>query len=277
MRYRISLLTVALSMAAVSVFAQPTQPRQIDAVGLYDLPAADVVILGEVHDNPAHHAQQAIAVGAMGARALVFEMLTEAQALRVRPEVLTSSGALEQALGWAGTGWPDFAMYYPIFTASKSAAIFGGAIEREVVRQAVSDGAAAVFGGAAGLFGLDRALDDHVQVAREAGQMAAHCGALPISILPGMVEAQRLRDAGLARAVIAAMAETGGPVAVITGNGHARGDWGMPDALRFAAPELSVLTLGQFETVPEDPVPYDLWLVTDPAPRDDPCAGFAVK
>ena len=70
------------------------------------------------------------------------------------------------------------------------------------------------------------------------------------------------------------MAETGGPVAVITGNGHARGDWGAPDALQHADPDLKLLTIGQLESRPDGQVPYDLWLVTDAVVRPDPCATF---
>ncbi len=151
-----------------------------------------------------------------------------------------------------------------------------GALEREDVREAVSAGAAEVFGSGASLFGLTDALDDDQQTEREAMQMAAHCDALPVDMLAGMVEAQRLRDAALARAVIAAMAETGGPVAVITGNGHAREDWGVPHALERAAPELRVVTVAQLEYLPENDstLPYDFWIKTDPAPREDPCAAF---
>ena len=109
---------------------------------------------------------------------------------------------------------------------------------------------------------------------REALQMAAHCNALPESMLAGMVMGQRLRDAALARAVVQAFQVSGGPVAVITGNGHARKDWGIPAALDQAAPALSILSIGQFETTPQGNAPYDLYLVTDPAERDDPCKAF---
>ncbi|MDJ0825575.1 MAG: ChaN family lipoprotein [Rhodobacter sp.] len=271
MRRSLPSCAAAGVLAAVSFSAAA---EQIDTGELYRLPPADVVILGELHDNPAHHAHQAIAVATMGAQALVFEMLTERQALRITPELLASEDRLEHALQWEAGGWPDFSMYYPIFLAAEQPVFFGGAVERDLVRAAVSDGAADVMGGSAALFGLDRALDDGEQATREAGQMAAHCDALPEEMLGGMVEAQRLRDAGLARAVIAAVAETGGPVAVITGNGHAREDWGIPRALEFAAPELDVITVAQFESVPGEAVPYDYWLVTDPAERDDPCAVF---
>ena len=271
MRSCFPLMTAATYLVAVSAWAEP---RQIDPVELTDLPGADVLILGEVHDNPAHHVNQAAAIQALGAKALVFEMLTDAQALRIKPEHFESADKLAEVLGWADTGWPDFAMYYPIFTAVEAPAVFGGAVTLDAARQAVVDGAAAVFGDASALFGLEETLDDDEQSEREAGQMEAHCDALPIKILPGMVEAQRLRDAALARAVIAAMAETGGPVAVITGNGHARRDWGIPRALEIASPDLSVLAIGQFEAPPEGEVPFDFWLVTEAQEREDPCLAF---
>lgn len=271
MTYRAIPLAVALAVAAVSAFAGS---RQIAPEALTALPAADVVVLGEVHDNPVHHAHQAQAVAALRPGALVFEMLTEAQALRIRPELLADPAALERALGWEASGWPDFAMYYPIFEAGAGAAIFGGAVAREAARRAVREGAAEVFGAGAALFGLPDNLDDAEQAEREAGQMAAHCDALPVEMLAGLVEAQRLRDAALARAVIAAMAETGGPVVVITGNGHARRDWGLPRTLERVAPELEVVTVGQYEAMPEGAVPYDLWLLTEPVARPDPCLAF---
>lgn len=249
------------------------QADQIGSSDLGTLPPADVVILGEVHDNPAHHANQAQTIAAMSPAAVVFEMLDVQQAKRVTPLLRADEAALGAALDWAQSGWPDFAMYYPIFTAS-DAQIYGGALPKDQVRAAIGDGAAPVFGADAARFGLSVPLPEDQQNNREALQMSAHCDALPEEMLPGMVEAQRLRDAGLARAIVQAWTETGGPVAVITGNGHARMDWGIPAALAVAAPELSVLSLGQLEAAPDGDVPYDLWLVTKPAPREDPCAAF---
>lgn len=242
------------------------------------LPAAvdgfDVVVLGEVHDNPQHHAAQAAAVAAMQPRALVFEMLTPDQAARVTPELLGDAVALEAALGWQASGWPDFAMYHPIFTAAPQAAVIGGALPREDVRRSVSDGAAVVFGAEAARYGLEEALSPEDQASREAAQMEAHCNALPEAMLPGMVSAQRLRDAAMARAVVQALARHGSPVAVITGTGHARRDEGVPAALARAAPDLRVLAVGQLEEDPGPDAPFDLWIVTDPTPRPDPCASF---
>lgn len=256
------------------VLGAPALAGEIGPAALASLPAADVVLLGEVHDNPAHHANQARAVAAIGPRAIVFEMLAPDQAARVTDENRDDAAALAEALGWEGSGWPDFALYHPIITAAPEAVILGGALARETVRRVFEASAAEVFGPEAARYGLDRALPEAEQAAREAEQMAAHCDALPEAMLPGMVAAQRLRDAALAQAVVQA-AEAGLlPVVVITGNGHARRDRGVPVYLAVAAPQLSVLSLGQFEAAPAATPPFDLWLQTDPAERPDPCLAF---
>lgn len=242
------------------------------------LPRADVVVLGEVHDNPDHHRWQAKAVAELAPAALVFEMLLPEQAAAVTPELRGDAAALEAALGWEARGWPDFAMYHPIFTAAFEADILGADLPREAVRAALTEGAAAVFEslfpGEAERYGLTRRLPEAEQAVREAGQARAHCDALPAQMLPGMVEAQRLRDAALARAAIQAQAATGGPVAVITGTGHARTDWGLPAALALAAPQLAVYSVGQFEADPGPDAPFDRVRVTDPIDRSDPCDAF---
>jgi uncharacterized iron-regulated protein len=232
------------------------------------------VILGEVHDNPIHHAHQAIAVEALKPKAVVFEMLSIDQAARVTPRLLQSEEALGAILGWEASGWPDFGMYYPVFVAAGAAEFRGAAAPIEDVRRAVEEGAAAVFGEDAARLGLAEPLPEPEQALREAEQLMAHCNAMPGEALPGMVEAQRLRDAWLARAALGAFEETGGPVVVITGNGHARADWGVPRMIAAADPAVRMLTIGQFEDAAEANPPFDLWLVTEPAERGDPCDAF---
>lgn len=237
------------------------------------------MFLGEVHDNVLHHAVQARIVSERSPSAIVFEMIEPGQARSVTAEVRADVLKLQAALEWEARGWPDFAMYYPIFSAAPDAAIFGGALPREAARDAVSDGAASVLGAAAPLFGLDQPLDSEQQAKREALQMAAHCDALPEDVLPGMVEAQRLRDAALARAVVAAMGQGGdGPVVVIAGNGHVREDWGIPQALRVyldaVGERAKIVTFAQFEEAAPKAPEVTHWVVTPGAEREDPCAAF---
>lgn len=266
-----SVLLVSLLLAA------PAGAGELSDISVFDPSGAAIVLFGEVHDNPYQHANQASAVAAMRPAALVFEMLDAGQAETANGMRRDDAAALAEALGWEKSGWPDFAMYHPIFLAAPEARIYGAAVPRDDLMEAVKSGAAPVFGEKAAAYGLGP-LPEEVQAAREAFQAEAHCGALPEEMLGGMVEAQRLRDARFAETALLALEETGGPVAVITGNGHARRDWGMPAYLSAAAPEVRVVTLGQFEeTVPEGEVPHDFWLTTEAAEREDPCAVFEKK
>ena len=262
------------ALGLVLLLGGPASARQIAAADIVALPPAGVVILGEVHDNPAHHLNQARALAALKPTAVVFEMLTPDQAAIVNDSGLKGA-ELAEAIGWADSGWPDFALYAPVFAAVGSARVYGMALPRDEVRRAMTDGAAAVFGEDASRFGLAQPLPDAARTQLEDEQRAAHCDALPPDMLPGMVEAQRLRDAAFARTVLEAHAATGGPVAVITGNGHAREDWGIPRALRLAAPDLVVLSLGQLEAGEDTAkAPYSVWFTTPAAAREDPCAVF---
>lgn len=265
------VLAALAILATGPALAAEIPPQALDRAATFA--GADVVILGELHDNPTHHAHQARALTALAPKALVFEMLTP-EAAQKMPDTLPDADSLGQILGWEAAGWPDFSMYYPIFTAAPQARVYGAEVPRTEARRAFDTGIAAVFGPEAAAYGLTDPLPPDEQSAREAEQAEAHCNALPPDLLPAMVDVQRLRDATLARAVVQAMADTGGPVAVITGNGHARRDQGLTLPLARVAPDLSVLTIAQFEeTAPATP-PFDLWLLTPTIPRDDPCAAL---
>ena len=235
------------------------------------LPRADVFVLGEVHDNPAHHATQADLVARIAPTALVFEMILPADA--VADVDVTDADALAEAYRWDAQGWPDFAMYHPIFLAAPEAQVVGANVPREELAQAMRSTAQDVLGiGSVGFNLWPRAGETYDALIAE--QAAAHCDMLPADLLPGMVEAQRLRDAALALAAREAVDETGGPVAIITGNGHARTDTGVPFVLKALAPDLAVWSLGQFEAAPDGDAPFDATVVADPVDRGDPCDAF---
>ncbi|WP_412094047.1 ChaN family lipoprotein [Alloyangia pacifica] len=273
----------ALALPALLAFTLPAplMAQETPATGdLSALTGADVVFLGEIHDNPAHHARQAELVAEIQPVALVFEMLTAEQAAQVTPDLMRDEAALQSALAWNDSGWPDFSMYYPIFAAAPDAAVFGAELPREEARAVRDRDLAEVFGPSAGFYGLDEPLERDEQAARQQMQMAAHCDALPIEMLPMMVDIQRLRDARLAETALSAYADLGGPVVVITGNGHARRDWGAPALVERAAGEVTVAALGQGETsgdaegmdAPDGS--FDLVEEAAPAERDDPCEDF---
>lgn len=238
------------------------------------LPTVDVYILGETHDNLQHHERQAAWVADIAPKALVFEMLSASDARSIAPEVRHDEAALRR-LNWWGSQSPEGVFYTPILLVAHQAQVFGAHINRDTARAAMRVGSATHFGEEAEAFGLSGPLAEAEQSAREAMQLAAHCDALPAEMLPLMVDIQRLRDAELARATAQAFAATGGPVVVITGNGHARKDWGMPRYLAKALPDIQVYAIGQGEgeTAPEGV--FDLVTFSPAAIREDPCAAFA--
>ncbi|NBQ50902.1 MAG: hypothetical protein EBU35_09745, partial [Marivivens sp.] len=137
--------------------------------------AQDIRVLGEVHDNPLHHIEQANQIAAIAPSAIVFEMLTPDQAALVNANDRNDPN-LGTIIGWEEAGWPDFAIYAPIFTSS-DAPVYGAALPRDTVIAAITSSAAEVFGEGADRYGLNTMSDD-LRTAMEAEQAEAHCDAL---------------------------------------------------------------------------------------------------
>jgi len=266
-------LLIVLSMMLLAR-AAPVGAAALSEDILERMARVDVVLLGEIHDNPAHHRVQAEAVAALAPSAVVWEMLTAETAARLDAGVIGDPEALAEVTDWENAGWPPLAVYLPVFRAASGAAHYGGLVPRSRLGPVMEAGAAVAFGEEAVRYGLDTPLPGNEQTARESDQFAAHCDALPKEMLPMMVDIQRYRDAVLARAVLRALDETGGPVAVITGNGHARADRGVPVYLRRAAPGVRLFTLGQSEDGRVEGR-FDAVLDSPAAERPDPCAAFA--
>lgn len=264
------LIVLSLLLLARAV---PSGAASLPAEVLADMARADVVLLGEIHDNPQHHLTQAEAVSALAPAAVVWEMLTAEVAAKLTPEVIADPAVLAEVTDWGNSGWPPLALYLPVFQAASEAAQYGALVPRDAARGAMKTGAEEAFGENAARFGLTQPLAAGEQAEREADQQENHCNAMPEAMLPMLVEIQRLRDAVLARAVLWALDETGGPVAVITGNGHARADRGVPVYLRRAAPEVSLYVLGQSEAGQVSGV-FDAVVDAPATEREDPCEAF---
>jgi uncharacterized iron-regulated protein len=299
----IRALAVALLGLTVSCAAAPVEPpstghalegtiwdvaagRQITREALAErLSEADVAILGEIHDNASHHLRQAWLIETLEPAGVAFEMVPEAseEGVAVFRDTGGTLGEIGPAIGWERLGWPDWALYLPVFEAVGNAYLAGGGVSRTAIRAAFQDGSALAFGTGADAYGLDAPLPAALQRDAEAEMIAAHCDRLPASAAASMVEAQRLRDASFAHAVRRAMAAGGGSAVLVTGNGHARTDRGVPLYLAASDPDLAVLSLGQVEVDPARPgfadygtgtLPYDFVWFSAPAVRDDPCAAF---
>ncbi|MFQ6547401.1 ChaN family lipoprotein [Aestuariibius sp. 2305UL40-4] len=232
---------------------------------------AEIVIIGEYHDNPEHHRIQAEIVAALQPTAVIFEMLSDDQAARIEPDTVREADVLGPLLDWERSGWPDIAYYAPIMAAAPEARIVGTGphgLNRDVdppQMAGVPEDAAR--------FGWPGPLPEEQQAAREALQAEAHCGVMPEARLPLMVDLQRQRDVIFAARTLEALEAFGAPVVLITGNGHARNDWGVPFALAQAA-DARVVAIGQGEGGEAPLGPFNIVLDADAPERSDPCAAL---
>jgi uncharacterized iron-regulated protein len=111
----------------------------------------------------------------------------------------------------------------------------------------------------------------------------SHCNVLPESLLDPMALAQRARDAQMAERL--SRAGTAGAL-LVTGNGHARLDRGVPAVLAPDVPGRRIVSVGLLEVEPGRPapadyaadwgaagtLPFDYVVFTPGAERPDPCA-----
>ena len=247
---------------------------------------ADVVYLGEQHDNPTHHSHQRAVVEALVARgvrpALAFEMLEEDQQADVDQALAgtLSAGDLDERLRWRARGWPDIGMYQPLFeiAAREKLPVIALDLDPAVSRRIAREGLGSLGARAEGLASrlpADTAREEAIAgVIRE-----GHCGLLPEARLPTMVDAWHARNVTMARRLAAAL-DRGLTVVVIVGRGH-QAAGGLPAQLAALRPGTRQLVVDMIEappdTRPEAAVGAAagdaIWL-TPAVERGDPCAGL---
>ncbi len=227
-----------------------------------------IVILGEVHDNGVQHALRVAALRelvAKGARpAIAFEQIDREQqpaierARRERPR--DAAYLIEQAKG--APSW-DWKLYRPFveLALEYDLPIVAANLSRSEAMKIATAAASADTGPLPAAF----------VAAHEAAIARGHCDLLPPEALPGMARAQIARDRTLADA-LRPYAERG--VVLLTGNGHARTDLGVPHWLtadeRARSIAIGVLERDAGDTS-EPADRFDAYLLTAPASRPDPC------
>jgi uncharacterized iron-regulated protein len=263
---------------------------------------SEIILLGEVHDNPDHHRLQAWMIReAAPARQLrrrpvvVMEMISEDQSSALarffsgRRSGRSALGPqdLGKLLTWEARGWPSWTIYQPIAETALEAGLLlvHGDAGRDRIKAVREKGLAAVAERDRVRTKLSIPLPAKLDAAllTEIGQ--SHCGMVPETAWPSMLAVQRLRDATLADQLLRADPRRG--AILIAGNGHIRRDRGVPWYLSQRAPERSTLVVmlaevQSGETDPEAYLPRDpdgvaavdfVWF-TPRKERDDPCEAF---
>jgi uncharacterized iron-regulated protein len=285
----VTRLPVALMVAAVLVrpacsIADDAAPRPTDDAATLDAVArlarrADVIAIGEAHDNPVHHTIETRvleSVAAAGERpVLALEMLTSDQqavidaALPDRP----SAAELDRRLAWRARGWPDFAMYYPLFEVAQRerlpvlAADLDPATKRTISRAGLS-----------ALPAIDRAgvtsrltLDPGREAELRQDLQTAHCGLLSPAAQAAMAEAWHARNVTMARRIADVLAH-GRKVVLVTGRAHLAAD-GIPGQLLALRPGTRIVVVDLVETPGVEALPnVDVVWRTPDVDRPDQCA-----
>jgi len=215
------------------------------------------LLLGEKHDNPDHHALQALVLDELVNReragAVAFEMMNSDSQQRldtIQEQSLSSLDDLKTYLQWDEEGW-DWNFYGPMLQRVYVAGlplkaaniddatmlqIYGGELPTElatVLSQVVMDK-------------LNVDIDE------------SHCGLLPESQFPAMVRVQQSRDGTMAAALGGANSDKVN--ILIAGNYHVRKDLGVPNYLLARQPMLAekdIMTISFSEVDPETDNPAD--------------------
>jgi len=229
-----------------------------EAVLLQALLGARYRLLGEIHDNEAHHRIRARLLDALGRAglkpAVAFEQFDAEYDIALQ-ELLSSgkstANAVAEAVRFDRKGW-NWQFYRPIVEAAleHGMPLRAANLSRARAREAPVEAWPAE---------KEKILGELI--------FEGHCRALPRSALPRMVAAQRARDRQMAETLLRPSAD--GAV-LIAGNGHVRLDVGVPAYL----PREGVVSVGFLEAAPAGRVPFDYTWATAPAARPDPCAKF---
>jgi uncharacterized iron-regulated protein len=240
---------------------------------------APIVLLGEVHDNAAHHRIRGglladwVCQRPSRPAVAIFEQLdrehNEALRLAQRAREAASSQGRPRACrrgddasteelvdllaaarfdreAWA---WPA---HLPVFAAARrsGATWIAGNLSRASARRLSQDPAAAVDPALQAVVESARWSDD-AQAALAQALREGHCNMLPEPAVAGVARIQRLRDAALALPLLDANERRS---VLIAGNGHVRRDHGVP--LYLGAYEYEALVIGFEEAAAVSPAAW---------------------
>lgn len=264
-RARHGLLAVLAAAGLAGCAVQPVQPP------------ANILLLGEVHDNPLGH-QQRFAdlrqrVEGGWRPAIVMEQfdrenqaaLTQAQAACADAQCVIA------AAGGKRWEWPH---YEPVITLALRyrLPLVAGNVSRADAAIVMKQGLPAVLGAdTVAAFGLQEPLPADLFDGQRLAIETGHCGKLPDSMALGMVRAQVARDVWMAK-MLQDHAQTG--AVLLAGNGHVRKDLGVPRWLT-ASTRAKTQVRGYVEEGDAiEPAAYDQTITVAAHPRPDPCLAF---
>ena len=201
---------------------------------------ADIILLGEIHDNLFQHRVRADLIGKIQSK----EFVIVSEHLVSGKEITYSGSLLEdlEAIGFnkKAWSWPIHEVLYKKFE-ELGLPVFGGNLSREDINNiyvgkkfSQSDTLASIV--------KRNALDSQSKDKLLNDLVVGHCGVVEEDLLSFMFKVQRLRDASLAY-----ITNKLAPAIVIAGNGHVRRDYGVPQILKKMNPNSNVISIAFLE------------------------------
>jgi uncharacterized iron-regulated protein len=244
--------------------------------------SAEVVYLGELHDNPAHHAIQAQVLEALLAAgnrpALAFEMVPETRQAALEAAVRGNGDRAEvdKQIAWTAGGWPDFAMYWPLFELARKHGlpVVAGDLDPAINRRISRNGLGAARAAGDDPLRLRSALPDDpardraiVRRLRE-----AHCNQVSETRAMRILESWYARNVVLARRLSDALTRAPQVVAIIV-RGH-QTPGAVPEQLEALRPGTRQLVVALFDGQadgPAEPTADIVWVTPARPAYPDPC------
>jgi len=257
------------------------------------LRAARFRLLGEVHDNPAHHTIRLGLLDALAGSglkpAVAFEQFDRAHDKALQQLLAAgavTAEAVAQAVQFDRKGW-NWDLYRPLVEAAlrHRLPLRAANLSRAEASRIAKEGMTALGAPRISQLRLETVWSAEKDRALREIVYEGHCRAIPEPLTTNIAAAQRARDATLAEALLEPPSD--GAV-LIAGNGHVRRDLGVPLYLRQALPDARIASLGLLEVengkdqaadyFAEGPErTYDFAWFTPRAAREDPCKALLLR
>lgn len=260
------------------------------------LSGAEYILLGETHDNTAHHQGQAWVLGRLSSGQegrpgkIAFEMMDEAQGQLLEKTPYHNVDELIGLLSHVDNQWGYEAYYRPVFAAALEGQwdVVAASQGRDAILKVVREGEAGVPEAVRAL--MQKTVLDAKQIEASSKEIEqSHCGMSNEKMVTAMMLTQRSKDAFMALALQGKNNEAAKEryKVLVAGSGHTRKDRGVPLYIRQLEGDAAILSLAWMEVSDrveavdayashwaEEGFPFDYVWFTPRVERPDPCEAF---
>jgi len=272
----------------------------IDVQTLYaEIGSANVLLLGEIHDNRVHHVLQQkllkARIKSAGDTALKPALMMEQLDASSQPEIDKALANADRGVALSDvtklirfSNWIDYQPFLAIAVDNKIPVIGVNTPNRDL-QPVIWRGYSAYDADKLKRLAVEQVWNEKRQKYLETNMGGAHCGKLRDGLRVGLTRSQRLRDALMVDSAMSFFDRKGferGMVAIV-GSSHARRDIGLPLYFSARMPSAKIISLAFIEVSPDvkDPrvyesesatreMPFDLVWFTARVERKDPCANI---